>query len=113
MRDGKVVLRRTLMLAEEGKPGEVGSSPRFQVTPDNRLFVICYASGKAVAENRLMEIRPGGEVGAAVAVPFKKPFTAYFTATVRGGSPASPTLELLGQRAGSPLTISYARVKLW
>jgi hypothetical protein len=113
VRDGKVVLRRTLMLAEEGKPGEVGSSPRFQVTPDNRLFVICYASGKAVAENRLMEIRPGGEVGAAVAVPFKKPFTAYFTATVRGGSPASPTLELLGQRAGSPLTISYARVKLW
>ena len=28
VREGKVVLRRTLMLAEEGKPGEVGSSPR-------------------------------------------------------------------------------------
>ena len=118
VRDGKVVLRRALMLAEEGKPGEVGSWPRFQVTPDNRLFVICYVSGtgadrKAVSGNRLMEIRPGGEVGAPVAVPFKKPFTAYFTATVRGGSPPSQTLELLGQREGAPLTISYARVRLW
>ena len=118
VRDGKIVLRRTLLLAEEGKPGEIGSSPRFQVTPDNRLFVICYASGtggggKPVSENRLVEIHPGGEVGTPVTVPFKKAFTAYFTATVRGGSPPSPTLELLGQREGGHLTISYARVRLW
>ena len=118
VREGKVVLRRTLMLAEEGKPGEIGSCPRFQVTPDNRLFVVCYASGqgadgKAVAENRLVEILPGGEVGAPVKVPFKTPFTSYFTATVRAGSPASKTLELLGQRQGVPMTMSYARVRLW
>ena len=118
VREGKVVLRRTLMLAEEGKPGETGSWPRFQVTPDNRLFVFCHASGKSAegktfAENRLMEILPGGEVGAPVRVPLKKPFTSYFTATVRGGSPPSETLELLGQREGAPLTMSYARVRLW
>jgi len=112
------VLRRTLMLSEEDKPGEIGSSPRFQVTPKNRLFVICYASGKGadgkgVSENRLIEIHPNGEFSAAVAVPFKKPFTAYFTATVRGGSPPSRTIELLGQREGAPLTLSYARVRLW
>jgi len=118
VREGKIILRRTLMLAEEGKPGLTGSWPRFQVTPDNRLFVICYASGKGaegkvVSENRLIEIHPSGEVSAPVAVPFKKSFTAYFTATVRGGSPPSKTLELLGQREGAPLTLSYARVRLW
>ena len=118
VREGKVVLRRTLMLAEEGKPGVIGSCPRFQVTPDNRLLVICYASGqdaggKTVAENRLIEIHPGGEVSAPVKVPFNKPFASYFTATVRGGSPASKTLELLGQRQGVPMTMSYARVRLW
>jgi hypothetical protein len=118
VREGKVVLRRTLIVAEEGKPGESGSCPRFQVTPDNRLFVIYYASGqgtdgKAVSENRLIEIHTGGEVSAPVRVPFDKPFTSYFTATIRGGSPASKTLELLGQRQGASLTISYARVKLW
>ncbi len=115
--DGKVVLRRSVTVAEEGKPGIVGSCPRFQATPDNRLFVIYYASGKdsdgkAVSENRLVEIHRGGEIGVPVAVPFKKPFASYFTATVRGGSPPSRTLELLGQRQGAPLTMSYARVKL-
>lgn len=118
VREGKVVRRRPLMLAEEGKPGEIGSCPRFQVTPDNRLFVVCYASGqsadgKAVSENRLVELLPGGEVGPWVRVPFAQPFTSYFTATVRGGSPASETLELLGERQGVPRTICYGRVRLW
>jgi hypothetical protein len=118
VRDGKVVFRRVLLVAEEGKSGEIGASPRFQVTSDNRLFVIYYASGKgadgkAVSENRLMEIHASGEVSAPVVVPFKKPFTAYFTATVRGGSPPSQMLELLGEREGVPLTLNYARVRLW
>jgi hypothetical protein len=118
VRDGKVVFRRALLVAEEGEPGEIGASPRFQVTSNNRLFVIYYASGKGadgktVSENRLIEIHASGEVSAQVVVPFKKPFTAYFTATVRGGSPPSRTLELLGQREGAPLTLSYARIRLW
>ena len=118
LREGQVVFRRTLLASEEAKPGVIGSSPRFQVTSHNRVFVIYYASGtgadgKAVSENRLVEIHPGGEVGAPVVVLFKKPFTAYFTATVRGGSPPSQVLELLGQREGVPLTLSYARVRLW
>ena len=118
VREGKVVLRRTLMLAEEGKPGETGSWPRFQATPDNRLFVFCYVSGRAadgksISENRLIEIHPGGEASAPVKVPLNNPFTSYFTATVRGGSPPSNTIELLGQRIGAPLTMSYARVRLW
>jgi len=113
-----VVLRRTLMLSEEGKPGETGSLPRFQVTPDNRLFVFWYVSGhgadgKAVSENRLVEILPGGEFGQPVKVPFAKPFTSYFTATVRGGSPASKTLEVLGERQGVPATMGYGRVRLF
>jgi hypothetical protein len=41
------------------------------------------------------------------------PFNAYFTATVRAGSPPSRWIELLGHRAGRPTTISYARVRLW
>jgi hypothetical protein len=70
------------------------------------------AAGKRVSENRLMEIFSSGETGPATVVPFKKPFTSYFTATVRGGSPASKTLELFGQREGAGLTMAYGRVKL-
>jgi hypothetical protein len=115
---GKVVLRRDLLIAEEGKPSEIASSPRFQATPDNRLFLFFYVSGtnakgEGVSENRLLEILPGGEAGPAVRLPLAKPFTSCFTATARAGSPPSTTLELLGQRAGSPLTISYARIRMW
>ncbi len=118
VRDGKVVRRRTLMESTEDKPGVVGSAGRFHATPDNRLFVVCYASGteaggKGVAENRIMEILPDGSTGKPVRLPLAKPFTSYFTTTVRGGSPPSRTLEMLGTRAGSGNTISYATVRLF
>jgi len=117
VRAGKVVVRRTLLVAEEGKGGEVPSAPRFQVTPDNRLFLICHvqgkdAAGQRVSENRLMQILAGGQTGPAVRVGFKVPFISYFTATTRGGSPPANTLELLGLREGASETISYARVRL-
>jgi hypothetical protein len=118
VRDGRVVLRRALVLAEEGQSNEIPGRGRFQVTADNRLFVCCYvsgadAAGKRVSENRLLELKAGGEVGAAVRVPFQQPFTEFFTATVRAGSPPSATLDLLGLRAGSSTTLGYARVRLF
>jgi hypothetical protein len=118
VRDGKVTRRRTLMESTEAKPGITGSAGRFHVTPDHRLFVVCYASGnegsgRNVAENRILEILPDGSPGSAVRLAFAKPFTSYFTTTVRGGSPASQTLEMLGTRAGTGNTISYARVRLF
>lgn len=117
VRAGKVVQQRTLLVGEEGKSREFPSAPRFQVTPDNRLFLIFYvqgsdATGKRVSENRLMEILPGGTPSPAVRVAFQKPFTSYFTATVRAGSPPSSTLELLGHREDGSQTISYGRIKL-
>jgi hypothetical protein len=117
IRAGKVVVRRALLTAEAGKSNEHPSAPRFQATPDNRLFLVYYvrgseATGKHVSENRVMEILSGGATGEAVKIALKSPFTTYFSATVRAGSPASYTLELLGQREGAPQTMSYARVKL-
>jgi hypothetical protein len=118
VRDGKVGLRRTLLRAEEGGANEIPSAPRFQATPENRLVVVFYvggtdSSGKTVSENRVQEILPNGEVGPAARIPFKQPFISYFTATVRSGSPSSTVVELLGQQAGEPLKMCYARVRLW
>jgi hypothetical protein len=118
LREGKITFRRTLLAAEEGKANEIPGAPRFQVTPDHRLFLMCYvqgtdAAGKAVSENRLTEIYPGGDNGPWVRVSFQKPFVAYFTATVRAGSAPSKTLDILGQQQGKALTMSYGRVRLW
>ena len=116
--DGKVLRRRSLMESTEDKPGIVGSAGRFHATPGSRLFVVCYASGteaggRSVAENRILEILSDGSTGDPVRLPLAKPFTSYFTTTVRGGSPPSQTLEMLGTRAGTGNTISYARVRLF
>jgi hypothetical protein len=118
VRQGKIIMRRTLAAAEEGPSNEIVSLPRFQVTPDNRLFVFYYVNGRdpahrAVSEDRVMELGPDGVCGAAVRVPLQHPLNSYFTATVRGGSPASRTLDLLGLRAGVGTNICYARVRLY
>lgn len=118
VRDGKVILRRTIEESTEAKPGIIGAGARFQITPEGRLFVVYYASGRegngaAVAENRVREVLADGQFGSPVRIPLQKTFGQYFTTTVRGGSPPSRTLEMLGPRAGTPLTISYARVRLY
>jgi hypothetical protein len=117
LRDDKVLLKRTLLVAEEGKSNERPGRGRFHVTADNHLFVFFYvsgtdASGTRISENRLLQILPGSVVGKSVRVPLKKPFTSFFTATIRAGTSPSDTLDLLGTREGSGRTISYARIKL-
>ena len=117
VRNGKIVLHRTLLTAEEGKSNERPGRGRFHVTGDNRLFVFFYvngtsASGQRVSENRLLEILSGGAAGKSVRIPLNKPFTSFFTATIRAGTLPSNTLELLGTREGSGTTISFARVRL-
>ncbi|MEW6158766.1 MAG: hypothetical protein AB1813_15175 [Verrucomicrobiota bacterium] len=117
LESGKVVTRRALVEAAEGGSREVPSAGRFQVTPENKLLVCYYVQGQDVAgrrvlENRLLEIGLRGARGSSVRIPFKKPFTSFFTATVRAGSPPSNTLELLGTQEGKPNTISYGRVPL-
>jgi hypothetical protein len=118
IRGGKIIRRRTLALAEEAKSNEIPALPRFQVTPENRLFIFYYVSGsdaahQSISENRVMELGPDGSSSAPIRVPLQHPMNNYFTATVRDGSPPSRTLDLLGLRAGWPTNICYARVKLF
>jgi hypothetical protein len=120
VRDGRVVHRATLMEGGEGLGSELPQSiqPRFHVTPDHRLFVVCYVAGldgrgDRVSENRIMELLPDGAPSPPITLPLAHPFRVIFTATPRGGSPFSNTLDLFGIRAdGPPSTLHYARVRL-
>jgi len=117
LRDGKVVLRRTLIEALEGRPGETAQAGRFHITPDQRLWVVCYvsgtnAAGKGVAENRLLELGPDGAIVRQAAIALEHPLGSYFTATPRAGSAPSNILDMLGQRVDAQGTIRYARVRL-
>jgi hypothetical protein len=73
---------------------------------DGRLLAFYYvqgrdAAGKAVSENRVMELRADGTSGPQICVPLKQPFQDCFTATVRAGSQPSTMLDVLGHRVGA------------
>jgi hypothetical protein len=117
IRDGKVELRRTLAISEEGESQLIPGPARFHTTPGDRLFVVYFikgtdASGQQVMENRLVEIMSGGIPGTPVVIPLKHPFSSFFTATVRAGSKPSEILDLLGTPEGIKNKICYARVRI-
>ncbi len=130
VRAGRAVARRTLAQGGEGisaelpgapaglpgQPGGLGQ-PRFHVTADNRLLAVYYVggtdpAGRAVSENRLMELPPGAAPSRPIRLPLKHPMIAFFTATPRGGSAPSDTIDLLGYRAGAGAAVCYARIRL-
>lgn len=114
---GKILLTRTLMIAEEGQARPVPAAPRFHVSREGRLLVVLYVSGPkgdgtTVSENRLLLLDEAGHVAGSLTLPLSHPFTQFFTATPRAGSPASDRLELLGHTAGAANEIRYARIHL-
>ena len=117
VRNGVVVKRTTLVAKNEDEPGPFPHLPRFHMTPDKRLFVFFYVDGtdergKAIMENRLVEVNGDGALGPIVSLPLIQPLSRYMTATVRTGSAPSFLLDLLGTAAGTPRTVRYARIRL-
>jgi len=121
IRNGEIRSRRVLLEGGEGIsseiPGALGS-PRVQVTPNGRTFIVYFVggtdgSGRTLSENRVAELLPDGGLGPPVRVPLRYPMKGFFTATPRGGSAPSKVLDLLGARLDAPHTIGYARVRLW
>ena len=115
VRDGEVVRRSTLLKGGEGASGEIPGNARFYATADGRLFVVYYCGGKdekgkAVSENRILQILPR-RGPKPIRIPLKHPFTTFFTATERGGSLPSNTIDLFGSGRESG-TLRYARVRL-
>lgn len=117
LREGRVVLRRSLIEALEGQPGPVPAAARFHITPEPRLLVFCYVAGsegpgKPLAENRLFEVLPDGSAGPSIRVAMRHPLVSFFTATPRAGSAHSDVLDLLGTAAGEARVIRYARIRV-
>ena len=115
--NGKVAVRRTIALAEEGKSNLIPGQGRFHVTPDNRLMVIYFikgtdTEGNQIAENRLVEIYDGGIPGKELVLQLKQPFSGFFTASVRAGSKPSYFIDLFGIPNGMQNTMNYARLSI-
>jgi hypothetical protein len=121
IRDGKIVKRNDVMIRHENETKPVASTGRFHVTPDGRLWVVYYVSGreidattgerKSVSENRIMEIKNGEPTGDFQTIPLTTPFSSFFTATVRAGNAPSAILDLHGTCPNSN-QLRYAAVTM-
>jgi hypothetical protein len=115
IKDGQVTARRAILLWNEGDAQvPVPGRGRFHVLPDGRIFVFLHdrvpdAAGRRADENRLVEMRSDGSLGAFIPVPLRQPLTTFFTAGVRAGCAPSDTLDLLGE-VGQ--TVRYAKIRL-
>lgn len=90
---------------------------RYQILPDNRLFVVFHITGidkdgKQNSENRLMEVYNDGTVSRSVAIPLEYPMSFFFTATPRGGSLPSTTIDMVGQGINDRNSVRYAKIKM-
>lgn len=90
---------------------------RFHILPNNRLFVIFHIAGTKqdntkVDENLLMELFADGSVSMPHIIPMKNPMSFFFTATPRGGSLPSETIDIIGRGNSDTNLVRYARIKL-
>lgn len=116
-RNGKIILRKELIVSREGENDEVPVTARFHVTPKNNLYVICTVGKnekqkRSSLENRLLLLSPKGKIKEQLSLNLKRPFINFFTATNRAGSAPSNYIDLYGNVAYSRNVINYARIRL-
>ncbi len=111
---GNIVDQMTLAKGGEGLNTPQPHYARFHATQDDTLYVVMFVQdkndkGETIYENRIQPIYP--EAGEATSIPLNEPFRMFFTATERGGSKPSNTLDLYGI-ANKSNVLRYARIKL-
>ncbi len=114
---GKILWRKAILRAEEGQLIEFPGMARFHHTPDGRLFVIFYVSGRradgsVVEENRIVELSRDGGISRPHVIPLVSPLNNFFTATPRAGCLPDWRLDMLGTSPRHPNTIRYARLRI-
>lgn len=105
IRNGQIIDRKTLL--EEGK-GVLPIYARFHAMSDGTLLALCCIGGET-NRNVLMQVKPY-DGGTLIDVPLKHVFNMFFTATERGGSVPSDTIDIYGPGEGH--TLRYARITL-
>ena len=85
---------------------------RFQVTPENRLFIFYYvhSENNEFRENRIVEVLADKGISVPVRVELRRPFSNFFTATVRGGSKPSDIIDVYGKDEKNEMR--YARIRI-
>lgn len=116
VREGKVARRQMLHISGEGLATGPVTYGRFHSTPDGRLWAVYFGEspnefGAMETALHLMTVYPDLDREHPVRVHLKDNFSTFFTATERGGSRPSYTLDLFGVTRDSTV-LSHARIDL-
>ncbi len=116
IREGKVVKREMLAVGGEMNGGLNPGYGRFHCTPDGRLWAIFSGTAQRADDSAsnliyLMPVWPELMRDNPIHLEWRHPLGCFFTATERGGSKPSWTIDLFGTRP-EPQTMGYARVEL-
>ena len=112
IRNGVVRSRTALFVGgEDEAPGKCDGA-RLHRTADGRILVVYHLDADATGaspEMRIAQIGPNGSLSQETTLSIEQPLSHFFTNTVRGGSPPSDTIHLLG---GVENRVRYVRVDL-
>lgn len=116
IREGKITRRELLAVGGEVNSPLNPGYGRFHSTPDGHLWAVFAGTTKTAGGSsanflHLMPVWPELKRENPVKVEWKHPLGSFFTATERGGSKPSWTLDLFGTRP-EPQTMGYAKVEL-
>jgi hypothetical protein len=116
IREGGVVKRELLAVSDESGAGTNPIYGRFHSTPDGRLWAVYFANrkdgqGQVKTPLILTQVWPTFDRAHPVEVQLAHPINTFFTATERGGSKPSNTLDLFGL-GSEPNTLRYAQIDL-
>jgi hypothetical protein len=114
IKDGKVLLRKTLAETPQDSNGLEPSYGRFHISSDGVLWIIAagtYTDGAGrTFGNYVSRILPGQSGRKFVRIDLKHPFRTFFTNTPRGGSEPSDIIDLFGIADDNP-NLRYAKVR--
>ena len=122
LEDGKMLEKRVLLAGGETtgplRPTGYIGHPRFHVTPNHTLYVLCKLVGttpetKSQTGTYALRIEPDGSVSAPVRIPLSRPITgAFFTATPRAGNRLTEAADLLiADTVDGKPAARYARIR--
>lgn len=119
LKQGKLIEKRVLFAGGETTgPLQPTGRPRFHITAEHRLYILCSLLGttpatKEQAGSYAVRVEKDGSISAPVRIPLQRPLTGtFFTATPRSGNRLSEAADLLiADTEDGKSVVRYARVR--
>ncbi|MDT8303271.1 MAG: hypothetical protein RQ760_17460 [Sedimentisphaerales bacterium] len=115
VKNGKVVMKKTLARSSQDSNGFRPSFARFHISSGGKIHVIAagtdFENGKRTFGNYIGLIPAGTGKPVFKRVELKHPFGNFFTNTPRGGSKPSDVIDIFGIADDNP-NLRYARVRV-